>query len=156
MLKCSFAKCQREATHRLYDNLYYCDGHGFPYTDRAVTLLLPQYHPTLKILGVSRRSDHSNWGLPGGKVEPSDLNDLDAITREVYEECGIEISNLLPIFTYLVPGKIITTYTALSFRGVPHTMPNEGKCKWINPNLTLKGSFSIYNSKLFKYIGWSI
>ncbi len=42
-----------------------------------------------KLIGVSRKDDHNDFGLPGGKVEPDDRDTLDAIIRELYEETGL-------------------------------------------------------------------
>ena len=38
-----------------------------------------------KILGVTRKYDHNNWGLPGGKLDPGETA-LEAIIRETKED----------------------------------------------------------------------
>ncbi|MFD3733979.1 NUDIX domain-containing protein [Streptomyces sp. NPDC058632] len=40
----------------------------------------------------------SYWVTPGGGVEPEDSTVVDALHREVYEELGAKISNVVPCF----------------------------------------------------------
>ena len=47
-----------------------------------------------KILGVTRKYNHSDWGLPGGKLDPGETA-LEAIVREAKEETGLDIVNLI-------------------------------------------------------------
>lgn len=42
-----------------------------------------------QIVGVSRKDDHSDFGLPGGKVDSEDKDSLDGCIRELYEETGL-------------------------------------------------------------------
>ncbi len=57
----------------------------------AVTVILR--NEAKQILLVSRKYDHTNFTLPGGKVNPGE--DLDqAIIRETREETGLQIFNL--------------------------------------------------------------
>ena len=44
-----------------------------------------------KILGVTRKYNHSDWGLPGGKLDPGETA-LEAIIRESKEETGLDIT----------------------------------------------------------------
>ena len=46
-----------------------------------------------KILGVTRKYNHSDWGLPGGKLDPGETA-LEAIIRESKEETGLDIFNV--------------------------------------------------------------
>lgn len=159
MIRCQFHNCVKESTHRVYDQQYFCDKHGFPYTYRTVTLLLPKMTTDgLRILGVSRKDDPNDWGLPGGKVEATDLNDRDAIVRETYEECGVKIHTAIPVFTCLIgtAGKTNTTFTTTQFSGRIRNLEGEGRCGWIKPSLVLNGSFSYYNRRLFRSIGWEL
>jgi 8-oxo-dGTP diphosphatase len=44
-----------------------------------------------QVLAVSRKDDHEDFGLVGGKVDDTDLSIQDAIVREVKEETGLDI-----------------------------------------------------------------
>ena len=45
-----------------------------------------------EVLAVSRKDDHNDMGLPGGKVDDTDASLEDAIVREVKEETGLDIN----------------------------------------------------------------
>lgn len=106
------------------------------------------------ILGVSRRYDHTKFGLPGGKVEPGEQPWESAI-RETREETSIESNFLelifkreepattpdgLPFYTYC--------YYARSWKGTP-VDSEEGVVKWLTvEELTSeKGAFPDYNKR---------
>lgn len=61
---------------------------------QAVIVVVP--HPYLDDmwLAVSRKSDHSDLGCPGGKVENTDASLRAAMFREFKEEVGLEIFNM--------------------------------------------------------------
>ena len=44
-----------------------------------------------EVLAVSRKDNHEDFGLPGGKVDDTDASLEDAIVREVKEETGLDI-----------------------------------------------------------------
>ncbi len=43
------------------------------------------------------------WITPGGGVEPADATVLDALHREVYEELGAKVTDVVPAFVDTVP-----------------------------------------------------
>lgn len=55
-----------------------------------VTVLL--FTTFTNVLMVSRKNDHTKFGLPGGKVEDTDGSTLKAAIRELKEETGIEVT----------------------------------------------------------------
>ena len=51
------------------------------------------------VLGVSRKTDHNDFGLPGGKMDPEDLeNPMNTAIRECKEETGLDITDLKLVF----------------------------------------------------------
>lgn len=57
-------------------------------------------------LSVSRRNDVTQWGLPGGKVDPGETV-AEAAVRETGEEVGLALNarDLKPVYTGICPGK---------------------------------------------------
>lgn len=81
----------------------------------AVCIIIPTSRS--RYFAVSRRGDTSQWGFPGGKVDPGESH-CEAILRETREEIGIELlkHDIVPIFSALCKGKVdgvdywVTTY----------------------------------------------
>ena len=46
-----------------------------------------------EVLAVSRKDDHNDFGLIGGKMDPEDRTTWDAAVRETKEETGLDIKN---------------------------------------------------------------
>lgn len=57
-------------------------------------------------LSVSRRDNATQWGVPGGKVDPGE-DSVTALIRETFEELGLRVAaaDLVPIFSDVCPGK---------------------------------------------------
>lgn len=69
-----------------------------------------------RYFAVSRRYDITQWGFPGGKVDPGESHD-EAIIRETKEEIGffVDKTQIVPIYSGLCEGKDghdfwVTTY----------------------------------------------
>lgn len=111
-----------------------------------------------EILSISRGSDTSQWGLPGGKVE--DGEDLKAaIVREMYEETGYVIANPEPVYTAFVPGEdnfICTTFignVVAQASDALRSEPYEGEVAWKGREMLLRQSpFAVYNEALFVHL----
>ncbi len=117
----------------------------------SVCVIIPGAGGTF--LGVSRKDNHEDFGLPGGKIEPGETAH-DAIMREVKEETGLDLVDLkfqmmhdcidkngmkpCAIFTALVEGEI--NYDE------PHVV------KWVTPKTLTKGTFGDFNKKTFDYL----
>ena len=100
------------------------------------------------VLGVSRKDNHSDFGLPGGKMDDCDNDDpkLTAI-RELYEETGIDVDydDLTLCFALHKKGAMCYTYLAKGYSGmIDHNEPHV--VKWTNFVELTKGVNGYYNN----------
>lgn len=99
------------------------------------------------VLGVSRKTDHSDFGLPGGKMEDIDNNDpIQTAIRETKEETGIDVSNLQLVFATHKSGNMGYTYLAEYEGEINHDEPHV--VKWIPFQLLINGKFGKYNKQV--------
>jgi ADP-ribose pyrophosphatase YjhB (NUDIX family) len=96
------------------------------------------------VLGVSRKDNHSDFGLPGGKMDPEDDNDpkVTAI-RECKEETGLNITDLELVFAIHKSGNMGYTYLAKYSGEIEHDEPHV--VKWVPFQVLINGSFGRYN-----------
>lgn len=96
------------------------------------------------VLGVSRKTDYNDFGLPGGKMDPEDDNDpTNTAIRETLEETGLQISNLRLVFAIHKSGNMGYTYLA-NYKGeINHNEPHV--VKWVPFERLIAGSFGRYN-----------
>ncbi len=59
--------------------------------------------PDLIVIKRTKPGRPPYWITPGGGVEPSDASVLDALHREVHEELGAEVTDVVPAFVDTVP-----------------------------------------------------
>jgi ADP-ribose pyrophosphatase YjhB (NUDIX family) len=96
------------------------------------------------VLGVSRKNDHNDMGLAGGKMEIIDNNDpIATAIRECKEETGLDVSNLRLIFAIHKNGNMGYTYLADYEGEINHNEPH--LVKWVPFQLLINGSFGKYN-----------
>lgn len=112
------------------------------------------------VLAITRRNKDDDWGLVGGKVDPSDTDAVEAIRREAREEAGIEIQreDLVHIYTRfdgrVNDDKICFCYFVRHYKGRPRAMENGFKVRWV-PFETLlleKNTFVHYNQGLYAHL----
>lgn len=137
---------------------------------QAVCLLLntqPTMHvSTAKWVAVSRRNSTTQFGFPGGKVDPGETP-IEALVREVREETNIKINpDLLQhvytgieggyeVLTYLY-NESLTHYLKVTFDQLILAEPEEGiDVKWMlaselsDPTIS---PFAKYNAQVFNSI----
>jgi len=96
------------------------------------------------ILGVSRKNDHNDMGLIGGKMDPEDNDDpIQTAIRECREETGLSITNLRLIFAIHKGGNMGYTYLADYSGEINHNEPHI--VSWLPMEVLVRGSFGRYN-----------
>lgn len=98
-----------------------------------------------EVLAVSRKHDHNDFGLVGGKVDEGETP-IQAILRECLEETGIIIyeGGLIPIFQMHKNGYMGYTYLAKVWDGEINTDENH-VVKWTSFNTIIDGTFGYWN-----------
>lgn len=100
-------------------------------------------NPEGLILCVSRKDNHNDFGLIGGKMEDIDKTPEDTAIRETKEETGLDITNLRLIFAIHKDGFMGYTFLADYSGEIKHNEPHV--VKWLPFHYLLNGSFGKYN-----------
>lgn len=101
-------------------------------------------NPEGLVLGVSRKNDHDDFGLIGGKMDPEDNGDaMVTAIRETLEETGLNISNLRLVLAIHKDGYMSYTYLADYEGEINHNEPHV--VKWLPMERLVNGSFGKYN-----------
>lgn len=101
-----------------------------------------------EVLAVSRKDDHNDFGLVGGKMDPTDESIFDALQREVKEETGLTVyeweSEL--IFAMHKDGYMGYTYLFQNYHDEDEFGSDEPHVlKWTTFDEVIAGSFGEWN-----------
>lgn len=109
-----------------------------------ITAQVVLINPEGLILAVSRKDNHNDFGLPGGKMDPEDNNDpMATAIRECKEETGLDITNLRLVFAIHKSGNMGYTYLADYSGEINHNEPHV--VAWKPMEVLINGSFGRYN-----------
>lgn len=104
-----------------------------------------------EILSVSRKDNHNDMNLPGGKIDEDDATIKDGLAREVMEETGLTINtDTMELVFVMFRDKFMGyTYLIKDWEGEINT--NEPHVvKWCPYETITKGSFGEFNKLLYK------
>lgn len=105
------------------------------------------------ILSVTRKTDHSDWGLPGGKLDAGESY-LQGLVRETLEETGLTIEPInLDYYEAVDSDYIVRTYICkiTNIKMVPTSKQESGLVEFKKPIELLKSSFKDYNLNCFLF-----
>lgn len=122
----------------------------------ACTLIIDP--KTNKILGVSRKNDHNDFGLPGGKADPGETPEECAI-RETLEETGYTV-NLVNSDRFVECDNSSDWEVSTFLAVIDYTVPRQevaesetGLVKWVDPIDLMQGHFKDYNARMLRHFG---
>lgn len=111
---------------------------------KKVSACVVLINPEGLVLGVSRKDNHNDFGLIGGRMEDIDNDDpIETAIRETREETGLTITNLRLVFAIHKGGFMGFTYIADYEGDINHNEPHV--VKWVEFKTLVRGSFGRYN-----------
>lgn len=105
-----------------------------------------------QILGVSRKFDRNDFGLPGGKVDEGETAE-EAMVREVKEETGLDVIEYEPLYfrEALKYGTMVLVFNVTKFTGEINET-EEGAVEWVEWDDVNKGTYGKFNKDLEDFI----
>lgn len=101
-----------------------------------------------KFLAVSRKNDPTDFGFPGGKIDPGETP-KQAARRELREETGLIATDLRLLYVSEDEHGYVTYSFLTEVEGTIDTSES-GVIRWVTADVLLAGSFSEYNHEVFK------
>lgn len=110
-----------------------------------------------RLLAVSRKDNHEDLGLPGGKIDPGETPEK-AIHREVLEETGLRLTGLEHVFDHLDRVEGDERRPARCFKATWEGTIQSGETGWVGwvepiRLLSETSTFREYNRALFLHLG---
>lgn len=113
-------------------------------------------NPEGLVLAVSRRDNHADFGIPGGKREGGETP-IETAIRETYEETRVKLfpEGMVHIYSGMGRKFYCATYLATMYDDSELTaggVGNEGVVKWLDYTDVIVGTFREYNVRLLREI----
>lgn len=103
-------------------------------------------------LGVARKNDHNDWGLPGGQVEPGE-DPMTAVIREILEETGQRVTGAIHVWSAILDGWVVHTFVCtVSNNAVVHPGVGEAPADWKTEEELSRGTFGRFNKERFEQL----
>lgn len=112
------------------------------YKHGAVVVLLKDG----KVLAVSRKHDHSDFGLPGGKLDGQELFE-EAARRELLEETSIVAGKMTKVWERFDGDLYAEVFLVHDWTGEAKQMEG-GLVQWVDWSVIEAGSFGHFNTQL--------
>ncbi len=111
-----------------------------------------------QVCRVTRRNKPWDYALVGGSIDSKDASAWEAMTREVFEEIGVDVVRAHMVFERVDPtdGGLAWCYIVDEWVGEPHQCEPGIGVSWGEPETLLAENctFREYNRMLFTHLGW--
>lgn len=104
------------------------------------------------VLAVSRKHDHADLGLPGGKIEPGE-DPITTVCREAVEETGGTLCNPILVKVAKIGDIKVFIYQADIFGDLEQHVNSEGALvSWVDVKHICRGTFGKFNQEFIEPI----